>query len=66
MEPTCPPAPPPAVCRLCRTPLPDPQARCPACGMHPARDLPPATKWRIAAGLMAIYLLVAAVILLSR
>ena len=55
-----------AVCRLCATPLPDPDARCPACGMHPARDLPPATKWRVAAGLAALYLFVAVVLVLTR
>jgi hypothetical protein len=53
-------------CRLCGTPLPDPAARCPACGMHPARDLPRATKWRIAAGLVALYAFVAVVLVLTR
>ena len=66
MDPTCPPAPPPTLCRLCQTPLPGPEARCPACGMHPARDLSLATKWRVAAALVALYLVVAAVILLTR
>jgi hypothetical protein len=60
------PDPQPAACRLCETPLPDPSARCPACGMHQARDLPPATKWRIAAGLLALYVFVAVVLVLTR
>jgi hypothetical protein len=55
-----------AACRLCETPLPDPGERCPACGMHPARDLPLATKWRIAAGLVALYVFVAVVLVLTR
>jgi hypothetical protein len=56
----------PDTCRLCETPLPDPTARCPACGMHQARDVTPATKWRIAAGLLAIYVFVAVVLVLTR
>jgi hypothetical protein len=53
-------------CRLCGTPLPDPAARCPACGMHPARTLSRSTKWRIAAGLAALYAFVAVVLILTR
>jgi hypothetical protein len=34
--------------------------------MHQARDLPPSTKWRIAAGLLALYVFVAAVLVLTR
>ena len=56
----------PAVCHLCETPLADPSARCPACGMHPARDLTPAAKWRVAAGLVALYVFVAVVLVLTR
>jgi hypothetical protein len=53
-------------CRLCGTPLPDAAARCPACGMHPLRVLPRATKWRIAAGLVGLYAFVAVVLFLTR
>jgi hypothetical protein len=60
------PDPQPVVCRLCETPLPDPGERCPACGMHPARDVHPVTKWRIAAGLVALYVFVAVVLVLTR
>jgi len=56
----------PVACRLCETPLPDPGERCPACGMHPARDLAPASKWRVAAGLVALYVFVAVVLVLTR
>jgi hypothetical protein len=34
--------------------------------MHQARDLPPSTKWRIAAGLLALYVFVAVVLVLTR
>ncbi len=53
-------------CRLCGTPVPDAGPRCPACGMHQARILPRATRWRIAAGLAALYLFVAVVLVLTR
>ncbi|MGH8973265.1 MAG: hypothetical protein ACRD0C_08670 [Acidimicrobiia bacterium] len=53
-------------CRLCETPLPDPDARCPACGMPQVRVLPRATKWRIAAGLVGLYAFVAVLLFLTR
>ena len=53
-------------CRLCGTPLPDPGSRCPACGLHPARNLSRGTKWRLAAGLMGLYAFVAVVLFLAR
>jgi len=60
------PEPQPPVCRLCETPLPDPAARCPACGMSQDRDVTPATKWRIAAGLLALYVFIAVVLVVTR
>ena len=54
------------VCRLCATPLPDRDARCPACGMHPARELPSGSKWRVAGGLLALYAIVAVLLVLTR
>jgi hypothetical protein len=53
-------------CRLCGTPLADPAARCPACGLPPARVLSRSSKWRIAAGLVALYAFVAVVLVLTR
>lgn len=55
-----------AACVLCGASLPDPEGRCPLCGMHQVRVLPRATKWRIAAGLAAIYAVVAVLLALTR
>lgn len=56
----------PTSCRLCGTALPDPGERCPTCGLHPARELSSATRWRIAGGLVAVYAFVAAILALTR
>ena len=54
-------------CRLCGAPLPaDGPARCPNCGLHPARGLGRSGYRKLAAGLAALYGLTALAVLLSR
>jgi hypothetical protein len=57
---------PPAACRLCGTPLPDGAERCPSCGLAVATDISGAAIRRLVAGLAAIYLFTAIVLILTR
>ena len=56
----------PAACRLCEAAVPAGVSRCPACGLYQTPVLSAPTLWRLAAGLAAIYALVAAVTVLNR
>ena len=53
-------------CRLCASPLPPDAKRCPACGLHRATDLSRPELWRLGAGLAALYLVTAVLLLLAR
>jgi hypothetical protein len=53
-------------CRLCGTGVPSGVERCPSCGLHRATRLSRATLWRLAAGLAAVYLATALLLILSR
>jgi hypothetical protein len=55
------------MCRLCGAPLPGgDSARCPNCGLHPARDLGRAGYRKLALGLAAVYGLTALAVFLGR
>jgi predicted amidophosphoribosyltransferase len=57
---------PPATCRLCGAPLPEEGGRCPACGLAVARNVSGAAIRRLVAGLLALYLFTAVVLMLTR
>jgi hypothetical protein len=59
-------APLPAACRLCWTALPDGAERCPSCGLAVATDISGVALRRLAAGVAAIYLFTAIVLILTR
>ena len=54
----------PATCRLCGAALPPGAERCPSCGMHQATGLNNPALWRVGAGLAAVYLLIALILVL--
>jgi uncharacterized protein YbbK (DUF523 family) len=56
----------PATCRLCEASLPPETERCPSCGMHQVTQLSPSTRWRLGAGVAAVYLMTVLILVLFR
>jgi hypothetical protein len=59
-------APSTAACRLCGEALPEGAQRCPSCAMPVQLELSRRDYWRLGAGILAVYLLTAIALLLTR